>query len=628
MCMRYLFLIFCFGLGLTLTAQDTLFYENFQTGTLNGFISVDVDNLPLSDDFATLEGGFQVVPVAGANDFRALGVSAFLNGGTANNWLISPEITLGAAVTLAWDASSLSGDPAQAESYEVLLSQTGTELDDFTFVLASVTAETNTTREVDLSPFLGSTIHIAFRQNGQDNFALTIDNILLTQPISDLDAELSLVGDTYQDIDNPNLNIEIFNPGVQTLKSVLIELSVDGAATEFLVDGLDILSQTSGFAVINPALEGKFTFGIRLLEVNSVPKIDAPLVSRVIYAHSGGPATTQLMEVATSATCGFCPSAIVDRQLAEIAHSGELITLSVHSDDPLELPAYASGLENLTTFSGLPSAAYNRFTGGLTEDFGEEVAAGSGAAPVSLSVSHIYDPVTREMSVDLSGTSFTRFDDDDVRFTFIVVEDSIMGNSSQFDQANNFSADNLNVPLLGPDGFDYQAATDPILAEDIVYNRVVRDLVGGFDGIISSIPATGVGETFSHSFDYVLPSVFDENQVSLVVLVLDPTESLVLQAAEQALDFVSSVADNEVKLFSVYPNPANSSFTIEGRDTRLESYRLVDANGREVMSRSDLQLSGNQSLRVDCGHLTSGIYTISVSDGLFWENRRIVLLTK
>ena len=239
----------------------------------------------------------------------------------------------------------------------------------------------------------------------------------------------------------------------------------------------------------------------------------------------------------------------------------------MHSDDPLELPAYASGLENLTTFSGLPSAAYNRFTGGLTEDFGEEVAAGSGAAPVSLSVSHIYDPVTREMSVDLSGTSFTRFDDDDVRFTFIVVEDSIMGNSSQFDQANNFSADNLNVPLLGPDGFDYQAATDPILAEDIVYNRVVRDLVGGFDGIISSIPATGVGETFSHSFDYVLPSVFDENQVSLVVLVLDPTESLVLQAAEQALDFVSSVADNEVKLFSVYPNPANSSFTIEGRDT-------------------------------------------------------------
>ena len=633
MCMKYIFTLIyvCLGLSLaSLAAQDTLFYENFQSGTLNGFTTEDLDGLPLGVDFEGLEGGFQVIPVAGATDFRALGVSTFLNGGTANNWLISPAIALSAGVaTLQWEGSSLSGDPAQAESYEVLVSTTGTEISDFTNVISNITAETTMIREADLSAFAGSTIFIAFRQNGQDRFALTIDDILVSQPSSEIAAELSTVGSKYQDINNSDFSIQIFNTGAQPLTSVLIELGLDGMVEEVLFDGLDIQPQTAGLIPILPVFQGKFTFTFRLLEANFVA-VDGPLVTRVLHVHAGGPSTRQLMEIATSTTCGFCPEATVDRQLAEAAQSNAIITLSVHMgiDDPLVLPAYAFGLESLDSFSGLSSATYNRFVGGSTGDFAQEISAGSGASPVSLAVSNIYDPVSREISVELSGNSFTRFDDEDIRFSFLIVEDSITGTSDQFDQANVFSFDNLNVPLVGPDGIDYQAFPDPIPASDIVYDRVVRDLVGGFDGIIGSISATDVGGSFSHSLEYVLPSVFDENQVSIVVLVLDPDESLVLQATEQPLDIISSVIDNEERIFSVFPNPATSSFSLQAETgSVLEAYRLIDASGRIVMYQNNLQLTEGQTVRLSSGHLESGVYTLSVTDGRRWNHKRMVLLS-
>ena len=209
MCMRCLYIILCCALGPILTAQDTLLYENFQSGTLNGFLSLDVDGLPLAEDFETLEGGFQVIPVAGANDFRALGVSTFRDGGTANNWLISPPIAITSnASSLQWEGSSLSGDPEQAESYEVLISRTGTEMADFNEVLSVIDAETTgSRREVALNSLAGTTVHIAFRQNGQDRFALTIDNILVTQLGSEIAAELRVVGDKYQSVSYTHLTL-------------------------------------------------------------------------------------------------------------------------------------------------------------------------------------------------------------------------------------------------------------------------------------------------------------------------------------------------------------------------------------------------------------------------------------
>ena len=72
--------------GFGLTAQDTIFVADFQSQSLGLFRTVDVDSLPLSEEFDGLSGGFQILGVSGPNDLRAVAISTFEDGGQADNW--------------------------------------------------------------------------------------------------------------------------------------------------------------------------------------------------------------------------------------------------------------------------------------------------------------------------------------------------------------------------------------------------------------------------------------------------------------------------------------------------------------------------------------------------------------
>jgi hypothetical protein len=624
----FLFIVMC--LSYHVVAQDTLLYETFQSGTLNGFSSLDVDGLPLSEDFESLEGGFQVLAIAGASDFRAIAVSSFRDGGTANNFLISPPIAITQTSTsLRWTANSLSGDPSQAESYEVLLSRTGTEATDFTDILEIVAVETGSTREVDLSFYAGSTVHIAFRQNGTDKLALTIDDILITSPSSDVDAELeAFLGNRYLDVEDLGLGpaVLVNNIGAQQLTDIVLDVTVNGITSRVEYNNLNIDPQSSGVLPLNITEVEKYVIEVSLVSANGVEQ-SKPMLSNTFFLHQGGPVQTQLMEVATSTTCGWCPGDIVAQDRAAAANPDDLIALSVHFDDDLVSPVYAFGIENLRGFGGVPSASYNRDFSGLTADYQDNLQRGEGNSPLGLEVSNIYDPVSRAMTVDLSGTAFTRFDEGDLRLSLLIVEDSIVGTTELFDQANFYSAESQNIPLVGIDGRDWQAEPDPVPASNMIYNRVVRDLVGGFDGIIGSVPATSRGETFDYQIDYILPSVYDENQVSIVALVLDATDSRVLQAIDQRLDILSSVSDHDQQNFKIFPNPARAALYVVGLDKQtVTAYQLVHTSGRVVMAQNIDQLSDNETIRIDCLGLTAGMYTLRVTDGFGWENHRVMVI--
>ena len=624
----FLFIVMC--LSYHVVAQDTLLYETFQSGTLNGFSSLDVDGLPLSEDFESLEGGFQVLAIAGASDFRAIAVSSFRDGGTANNFLISPPIAITQTSTsLRWTANSLSGDPSQAESYEVLLSRTGTEATDFTDILEIVAVETGSTREVDLSFYAGSTVHIAFRQNGTDKLALTIDDILITAPSSDVDAELeAFLGNRYLDVEDLGLGpaVLVNNIGAQQLTDIVLDVTVNGITSRVEYNNLNIDPQSSGVLPLNITEVEKYVIEVSLVSANGVEQ-SKPMLSNTFFLHQGGPVQTQLMEVATSTTCGWCPGDIVAQDRAAAANPDDLIALSVHFDDDLVSPVYAFGIENLRGFGGVPSASYNRDFSGLTADYQDNLQRGEGNSPLGLEVSNIYDPVSRAMTVDLSGTAFTRFDEGDLRLSLLIVEDSIVGTTELFDQANFYSAESQNIPLVGIDGRDWQAEPDPVPASNMIYNRVVRDLVGGFDGIIGSVPATSRGETFDYQIDYILPSVYDENQVSIVALVLDATDSRVLQAIDQRLDILSSVSDHDQQNFKIFPNPARAALYVVGLDKQtVTTYQLVHTSGRVVMAQNIDQLSDNETIRIDCLGLTAGMYTLRVTDGFGWENHRVMVI--
>ena len=138
------------------------FYENFENGFDNWTIYTKGEHIDGYSGWVTMQTG---------GSYAACAFSWYENAFNADNWLISPAVDLQG--TLSYLAFSGYGD-----QYEVLLSTTGTDIEDFTIVLKAMgTAPTDWTEEtIDLSSYTGQG-YIAFHHVSENCFYLGIDDI-------------------------------------------------------------------------------------------------------------------------------------------------------------------------------------------------------------------------------------------------------------------------------------------------------------------------------------------------------------------------------------------------------------------------------------------------------------------
>src|SRR5690606_22449964 len=114
--------------------------------------------------------------------------------GTANRWMVSPAIDLtsytSGTVTLTF--KTMSADSSFPDGYKLYVSTTGTAVADFgtTSVHQETAAQTTfTTQTVDLSAYLGETIHLGWQHNSSDMFILFLDDIKVVYKTSASSAE-------------------------------------------------------------------------------------------------------------------------------------------------------------------------------------------------------------------------------------------------------------------------------------------------------------------------------------------------------------------------------------------------------------------------------------------------------
>lgn len=185
-------------------AQTTLFEENWDgTGPgVSGWTLNNVDGLtPYAEENDPLPGlitdAWNVLSLADIQGAvsetyeypaAATGMAGniiasnswYTPAGTANDWLISPAITIPADATtasLTFAATSM-GAEAYLEDYEVNISTTTNAIASFT-LLQNVPNELNTGnfRTISLNDYTGETIYIAFRNIGNDQYVMLLDNI-------------------------------------------------------------------------------------------------------------------------------------------------------------------------------------------------------------------------------------------------------------------------------------------------------------------------------------------------------------------------------------------------------------------------------------------------------------------
>lgn len=182
----------------------TIFQEDFDgiggptaggAGTYSfpsGWLKMSVDNLTPHANVSYVNEAWERREDFANNvaDSAAFSTSWYNPAGTANDWMWTPPISIGANGMLNWNAVTY--DPLFRDGYEVRIMVApdvptggtgviGNMITNST-VLFSTPAENTawTARNVSLAAYAGQTVRIAFRNNSIDKFLLLIDDVVVT----------------------------------------------------------------------------------------------------------------------------------------------------------------------------------------------------------------------------------------------------------------------------------------------------------------------------------------------------------------------------------------------------------------------------------------------------------------
>jgi flagellar hook protein FlgE len=626
-------ILFVFLLVGTLHAQ-VLFQQDFEEG-IAPMTLVDADGRPPHANVAAYAAAWTVAnPSFGNGTNLAVSNSWYNPPGVADDWMITPAIEITDPNTvLTWQAKAQ--DPNYPDGYQVRVSTTDTELASFTDVVFSIPNEVSswTDRLVGLGDYVGQTIHIAFRNNSNDQFLLLVDNILVrviqsndaamlrvnTVQFHELDTDIAITGTISNNGGAPLTSIDIsWSDGTDTYTDNLTDLSIGPGET------YDFTHSTS-FSTSEPL---SYDIDVWVSNPNGEDDGDETnnLVTKVISGVTFIPFKRVVAEEGTGTWCGWCPRGFYWMEYMYENYPETFIGIAVHNQDPMTVAAYDGAIG----FSAYPSAHVDRvIRNSDPEDFeADYLVAINNIAPFELNATATFPEGTRDVTITASAEFVTQLQDIDYRFSVVMLQDDITGTSAGYNQANYYSSQTANIPLSGY-GYDWQALPDPVPAAQMVYHHVARALLGGFNGQEGSIPDSVVaGDIVEYSFSYTVPNAFNMDNMRAAVLVIDNATGAILNGVTAPLEPATGsrevIAEN---MAHVFPNPFQQALYIQmNLDEAAEvSVELFNALGQQVATQHYGRQMGELNLTFTSGDLANGLYTLKVKADNRISTHRVVM---
>lgn len=211
-------------------AGSEIFSEDFENGFPAGWTVIDGDDLDPRTELGLVKGWQIREDYLDSTDHAMVSTSWYDPVGQSDDWLITPQITLGNNSCLSWEGRSQ--DQFFRENYEVRISTTTPDTNAFLSdsALVEVVGEvgTNNIRAVNLSEYANQTVYIAFRQTSDDKFVLVLDDVKISN-VNNID--IGVVGFEYgapQIGDTVYFEAEVGNFGSDTITSFNVIYSIDG----------------------------------------------------------------------------------------------------------------------------------------------------------------------------------------------------------------------------------------------------------------------------------------------------------------------------------------------------------------------------------------------------------------
>lgn len=334
-----------------------------------------------------------------------------------------------------------------------------------------------------------------------------------------------------------------------------------------------------------------------------------------LFSRNGTSTTkTVVIEEFSGAWCGWCPDGTVVLDQIVNSNPNKVFPVTVHDGDAMEfsdgirtgfnVTAYPNGQVDRYLFSGQTKVPHSR--GAWTNNTTNRLNA---FTPVDVSVASNYNSTTRAVEATVTA-SFVDYEAGDLRIVLEVVEDSVVGTGTGYNQVNY---------LNSQAGHPYQGAGDPIIG--FVHHQVLRMLPGGAMGQAGVIPATvSPGSSYSHTFNFTLPANYRANKVKLVAFVYKYYSNVlngeVLNSGMGELGVAASVeAPVLVTDVEVKPNPVRDFGFVDATFTEIThaTFELYNTFGQRVALLKEGNFTpGTHSVYFNTAELANGVYIMSV----------------
>jgi hypothetical protein len=231
------------------------------------------------------------------------------------------------------------------------------------------------------------------------------------------------------------------------------------------------------------------------------------------------------------------------------------------------------------------------------------------------------------------GQFYSSIQSGDYRLNLVIVEDSVVGTGTGYDQANAYyDGNDTNHPYYQVG--DYQS-NGTWYIENYVHRYVARDYLAGAWGEAVINSPVNDGDTFSKDYTFTLDQDWDPAQISLVAMIQaydqDPDNRPIINADQRSL-LVSSSAEGpavtDAMAVNVLPNPVSSVATIDLRlpENAQLNIQVRDLTGRVVATVVDgAYAKGRHNFYWDASSAAAGVYVVHVEGESTHMTQKIVV---
>ncbi len=327
-------------------------------------------------------------------------------------------------------------------------------------------------------------------------------------------------------------------------------------------------------------------------------------------------------EEATGTWCAWCPRGAVYMDLFEEEYGDYWIGIAVHNGDPMTDAVYDSGLGGL--ISGYPSAVVDRGPdvdpSAMNSDFLDRLQTDPAAVLLNGAT---WDPSSRVLEVSVKAT-FSQAAASTYRLACVLTEDGVTGTASGYNQSNAYAGGGNGI--MG----GYESLPNPVPASMMVYDHVARAISPSFTGFPNSFPTVvNPGESHILNFTFTLPVDWDENNIHIIGLLLDPVGRIDNAASTSISEAVTNgyetgpnvgiaenLEDNIDDKLQVYPNPASDLLhvNINAPGEELNAVSIFNYAGQLVQQFELDLITGSWSFDLNISEYDKGLYTIEYTN--------------